>query len=353
MGIAMIDTLCATVDIQNYENSMSDVLNLLKEKKQEAKQLSAKIMNEKTMLELYSMNFEIMSNGSKGYAYILHNSDYEIKFAEYRSKTENFFPIAIKIKSECLWCKSPDIAWLTVISWLNNFGYIISNKISRIDLCYHTDKFNVALTDLEIFKGTFHNDNIRRSRRTVNAIEFGSRTSQMIFCRIYNKTLELTKSKKLWFNEIWARNNLDINTIWNIEFQIDRNFLKTRNIETVEECFDRLQTIWNYCTTEWLVKLKPDNVRIERCSVADDWVNIQTVFKDYKNNSFISREKQLESDSEALVPAIAGLITSFGARKGKLNDEMLINEINKNSKKHLAKKNRNYQTGMVKKRLIL
>ena len=37
------------------------------------------------------MTFEVLPNGKKGYAYILHNDLYEINLSQYRSRMKNFF----------------------------------------------------------------------------------------------------------------------------------------------------------------------------------------------------------------------------------------------------------------------
>lgn len=55
-------------------------------------------MNYKHIILIGNQTFQLLQNGSKGYAYILHNDFYKIKIAQHRSTSENFFPLFIKIK---------------------------------------------------------------------------------------------------------------------------------------------------------------------------------------------------------------------------------------------------------------
>ena len=109
--IPMIDTLIAFVDIKDYEETAQDILNLLQDKKNKAKTMLIDNSSEIVTVQIDDMTFEVLSNGKRGYAYILHNELYELDFAQYRSKNKDFYPICIKVKSECLWYMNPFKAW--------------------------------------------------------------------------------------------------------------------------------------------------------------------------------------------------------------------------------------------------
>lgn len=355
MQIPMIDTLQATIDIKDYENVAKDLLSRLENKKNEAKLAKANNASEKVLINIGNMSFEIMQNGSKGYAYILHNDYYEVKFAQFRSKKDDFYPIFVRVKSECLWSKGPKQSWEEILQWLfENVGLIVNNKISRLDLCCHTDELKLTLNDIEKFKGKFSKDEVIRNKRKVTGINFGSRNSNKIYCRIYNKTEEVNKKKKkLWFKEIWNKAGLKEKEVWNVEFEILRGFFKEFNIDSVEDAFDRLKSIWEYCTKEWLVKVKLDRTRIERSTLDETWLNIQKAFLDYESKELIKREYQLQADASALVPGAIGNITSYAARKG-ITDINLILTLLKNEGERYLELSRNIDlVGIINKKMAI
>lgn len=315
--LPMIDTLTAFIDIEEYEEKAHQFLSTLEEKKTRAKIKQAD-NDEAELLVIGDMTLQVLSNGKEGYAYILHNELYELNFAQYRSKNRNFFPVFIKIKSQALWSMSPEYAWKYICRWINdNVGQIHTDRISRIDLCCHTDDFYIENSETADFKGQFYIDNTYRYRRQISAIYFGSSSTGKVYGRIYDKTLEITQKKqKTWFYDIWQNAGMNIEKVWNIEFQINREYLKEHCIDSVQDTFERLATMWKYCTEYWLVKIVPDNANISRCSIDDRWKPIQEAFSGYQNKPLVDRDKQLSTDADAMIPSLYGTFTSFAARKG-------------------------------------
>ncbi|HYE09862.1 MAG TPA: hypothetical protein VEF53_06760 [Patescibacteria group bacterium] len=355
MYIPAIDTLCATIDIQNYEAVAQDLLSKLETKKNEAKLAATNNASQKTTIKLGNQLFQIYPIGTMGYAYILSNDSYEVKLSQYRSKNENFYPIFIEIRSTQLWSKGVEAAWNDIIQLISeNIGKVKANKLNRLDLCCHTDSLELTEEDCTTFEGKFHEDTIYRFRRRVNAMYFGSRKNQRILCRIYDKSFEVKQSnKKLWFHDIWRENGLDIDKVWNVEFEIKREFFKEMQIDSVEDALERINTLWEYCTKEWLIKKNNDRTRIERSTTNEVWVDIQNLFKDYKSRDMIKREKQLEYDAVSLVPGTIGNITSFAARTGIENFEEAMNQLMLQGNKYLFKKDKTYSEVVQEKIALL
>lgn len=99
MFIPMIDTLIYNNDIEDYDNVMRKVLDQLEQKKQTAKSALTENKSTTVTITIGEMTFEVLSNGKKGYAYILHNGFYEIDLAQYRSKNKDFNPVFVKVKN--------------------------------------------------------------------------------------------------------------------------------------------------------------------------------------------------------------------------------------------------------------
>jgi len=351
----MIDTLFAKVDISDFESTTKELQQELERKKEEAKLAVTNQASIKITIEIGNFNFLVLPNGKVGYAYILHNELYEVNIAQYRSKNKDFYPVSIRIKSECLWSFGPERAWENIVSWVQNYiGNVIQDKLSRIDLCLHTDKLVLSHEDIETFKGNYFDENIYRFRRKVTGMNFGSRTNNKIYCRMYDKLLEVKQSgKKLWFFEVWKKAKSDCKNVWNVEFQINRDFLKEYEIESVSDTFKRLKTLWKHCTEKWIVKVKLDHTRIERCSIDEVWVNIQNAFDDFKSDSLIKREAQLASDAEAIIPGTIGNITTFAARKGITDINLILAMIKNKGSDYLSFKDMDFQKAVAQKMSLM
>lgn len=361
MHIPMIDTLCATIDVRNYgyvdfEQQLNiDIIPYLEQQKSEAKTQSSQNMNYKHIIQIGNQSFQLLQNGSKGYAYILHNDAFEIKLAQHRSTNENFYPIFIKVKQEYLWSKGVQASWDIVKEWVTqNIGEIKANKVSRIDLCCHTDELQLQDHDIETFAGRYHLDTIYRFKRQISNMVFGSGSTGKIICRIYDKTLEVTqKRQKLWFFDIWKSKGLDSSKVWNVEFEISRDFMKEIKLDSVEDTLDNLKSLWKYCTHSWLVKKQIDRTRIENCTVDERWESIQQAYDSFEGKGLVSREKQLETAALALIPGTIGHITSFAARADITDINMLFEMIKSQGIRYLHSKDTDYEEAISEKMALL
>ena len=164
------------------------------------------------------------------------------------------------------------------------------NKVSRVDLCMHTSDIDFITNYENLYKGRYKKDSVNvlnYTNKEINSITFGTRKGKKIYCRIYNKTLEIKETKqKSWFKEIWENNGLDINSVWNLEFELKSEFLREFKIKTVEDLENSLQDIWKYCTEKWLVKINRDNVRTERCSINEKWLDVQKAYDNFNSIKF-------------------------------------------------------------------
>lgn len=315
MYLSNIDTMMFSLDFSDYDNKILTYRNLLDEKKQLAQTYRANFSNEKAIININDLNFEVLANGSMGYAYILHNSDYEIDFSMARSSQKDNYPVFVRIKQNPLWSNGIYYAYGFIIHWLQKiFGTVSSEKLNRIDICCHTDCIPFQNFGLDFFKTRSTKKNIRVYGNTINGFEFGSRKESLIYCRIYNKTLEVKESKKAtWFFDIWKKNDADISNIWNIEFELKRNFFREYNIESFADFINNAKSIWDYLTTQWLILCIKDHSRLENCTIHPAWSAVAEHFFIEKYAKFTRKSKQFTADRESLVAQIIGYIRSYAA----------------------------------------
>lgn len=354
MYIPMIDYLSFSANLENYPECAMQYFEELNRQKEAAKRVALDKSGEKAIITIGNKTFEVLPNGAQGYAFILHNSEYEIKIAQYKSKNDDYYPIMVRVYSECLWSKGPEKAYSDIYTWITeNFGIIIDNKVSRMDLCCHTDCIKPNYEMIGNFKGKFRQKNIREYNRSVSGLEFGSRQGK-VYCRIYNKSLEVKNSKKkTWFYEIWNDRGQNNDDVWNVEFELKREFFKEYQIESVEDAFARLNSMWEHCTVTWLVLTNNDASRIENCSINETWVHISNVFSDYVSDPIIQREKQLNADVNAMMPAAVGTITSLAARLGENDIHEVLFEFQVKGEQYLKNKAQTFENVINEKVSLL
>jgi len=343
--VSNIDTICVLVDIENYEISAKNVLNLLDIEKEKAKQMLTLDATHKHYIEIGEFKFELLTSGTKGYSCILQNSAYKIYIAKYKAKLKSFAPIQIRISSEHLWSYGIGNMWEIIYNWVvENFGNICKEKVCRLDLCTHVSSMDFTTNYEKCYKGDYRKSQVFKTNNTINAITFGSRQNKNIYCRIYNKTLEIKEKRhKIWFFDIWENNNLDITNVWNVEFEVKSKLLKRFNIETVQDVITHIKDLWEFCTKDWLVKVDNTNTRIERCKVNEQWKQIQNAFFYLSSVGLIERKKQINLDADILIPNIAGFITSYSARKNIVNINESFDKVKKDISRYFKNKNTTFE----------
>ena len=318
MCIANIDSIFFSIDILEYEENNIKLIEYLDKKKELAK--SDRMVEQKVTLG--DRVFTIMPNGARFHAYILHNESLELKFAHARSNSQNNYPISIRIKSAYLWQDGFIAAYMGTMEFLKAVlkGQIVAEKISRADLCCHTDniKFDTLSDIYEGWKGNFRKIEYFTYNRKTTGFCFGSFKEKNVMCRVYDKSLEIKTSGKTWFNDIWQKENMDIENVWNVEFQVGRKFFKDYSIESVQDFILKMRAIWEYLTKDWINYINRDNERVERCTLKESWVEIQGAYLDYCYTSIIKREKQVNRKAERLIPLLVGVLTSYGACKQEI-----------------------------------
>lgn len=355
-NISNIDTIYILVDIENYDNSCQKLLDYLQNEKELSISANKEMNNYKHIITLNEITFELLQTGCKGYSFILKNDGFEVKVSKYQSKIKNFSPLQIRISSEYLWSYGIKTSWNIISNWITNtFGNIISNKVCRLDLCTHVSGMDFITNYEYCYKGHFKKyDKTFHFGNSINSITFGSRKGKNIYCRIYNKTLEIKETKKkYWFFDIWNEHGLDIDNVWNLEFELKSEFLRSMKILSIEDTLSNISNLWFYCTSEWLIRVDRTNKRIDRCPINQSWLELQKAFGDFNNNNFIKREKQISLDATGLIPNIIGTITSYSARINQNNINDAFKKLYNDSIKYLLNKNTTFEDEVYRKYKIL
>jgi hypothetical protein len=361
-GLFNADWFSFTADFDGYDAYVNNRLALLFDMLDAKRELGDDVGDDERFVNLGMFHFVVMPNGSRSYYYILHSDDLQIKLARHRSRLKTTYPVYVHFKSHFLWSSLYGLSDLKdkfalIIEWLEDLlgCTYIGSKINRVDLCYHTDDVPADFT-ADCFVGRHTVDRTYRTHRLLSGVEIGSRKSQKLFLRAYNKYLEIRQSKKHWFMDIWLNAGLNVLKVWNIEFQIDREFftgtsIDDRILDTAEDVMDAIPSIWNYLTTEWVTYRVPDNARRTRWSLHPWWQSLKR-FEECKK---ITRQKQVELPTlDAIAPPLVGYMTTAAARiGGSLEDGSFFKKLYALTKEYGVAYNKDFEEVVRNKKKLL
>lgn len=362
MFLPNIDTLVYTAQSRNYNHHINLIVENL-----ETYQLSAKLKRANEIITLGSETFEILPNGARNYKYILHNSKYEIKLQQGHNEKASNFPIYVKLKSEFLW-NLRDQAYYESIRYLETlFDQIIDVKISRCDLCCHTNKIRMDTlkTNKFVTRSTSKELHIERSDKILDNAQVyltGEKLTGLSFgkspirLRIYDKNLEIIQSsKKTWFLDIWNEHGAKPDDIVvNVEFQLNREFMKIHRIDTYEQLNDEIKSIWIYLTTKWIRYVKLDHSRKERCTTETFWENLSHAYdNDWRSINGIQRYKQTSASQEYLLNMIKCYTVNYAAHKGQSDFFDAIRDMVADLSTFMENKNQDFKHEVNKKQMMI
>jgi hypothetical protein len=96
-------------------------------------------------------------------------------------------------------------------------------------------------------------------------------------CCIYDKTKELSVSRKDWMRAVWERNGWNgISRVTRVEFRYKRECLHEMGVEEAYACLDQIAGLWAYSSMQWLRHTVPtDDTNRGRWQVSPFWQAIQ------------------------------------------------------------------------------
>ncbi|MFK4475786.1 hypothetical protein ABH897_005586 [Paenibacillus sp. RC73] len=239
-----VDTLWYTFDAWNFDEVMAaGLMQTLVEGKEVAEEGRPDNIQVKLERYQYPATFQIEAGGQRPiYAYQIRNQDMAIFFAKKR-RNDGTYPVKVQINQFKLWELGAQDAFLESLEVLTALGFAYeASKPNRIDLCVHSDQFQWTLDDL---RGMEYPRNVADDNKPdvlridpftgiFETAYFGDRTRLQL--RIYNKSVEIKKKGKDYFNQIYLDRGMNPDQVWNVEFEVHRDWLKgLANEETGEE----------------------------------------------------------------------------------------------------------------------
>lgn len=222
--------------------------------------------------------------------------------------------VYVSLTAETLWRLGVTQAVSLVWGLMEDLGGTVDAiQPSRVDLCAD---FSIP-GGLSL--GFLRRHRVSRSRATrhfetadrLETYYVGSGQSP-ITARLYDKGLEIQKSRKAWFLPLWRREQgVDV---WRVEFQFRRRALKAFKINTMEALLEKMAGLWHVVTTRWLGFRLHDATNLTRRSVHPWWATVAACAQRFGEPVEVDRFEALPSDSaEWHEKHIAGCLSSFAA----------------------------------------
>lgn len=221
----------------------------------------------------------------------------------------------VSISAETLWKYGVEGSVSLVWSMIEDLGGQVDQiQPSRVDLCVDFLIPGGLSTDFLSSHRVSHSRATRHYENgdSLESFYVGSPKSQ-ILARIYDKGVEIEKSKKPWFKQLWHRDSGE--NVWRVEFQMRRPALKAFRIDDVDTLRERLAGIWQTLTTRWL-SLRLSGSQTARRALHPWWQDVQACAKHFGEPIAVDRLALEPSDSaEWHEKHISGCLSSYAAIK--------------------------------------
>ena len=320
-----IDSLYLSYKGDLYEQAESALTTL-----KECAQIGDKSL---AQMPLIDHMFEVSGRGQRSFPFSIKDNWYTIALSKRSSES---FPLAyVQISSKLLTYAQDNI--LGIINddlkpVINTLGQTYQPPtVSRVDLCVD------FVTDTPLENITI-DQWVRRSKKINQYYEGDIFTgwsigqAGVISARLYNKTVEIRKSKKDYMEEIWLSHGWQPDqTVWRLEFQLRREPVKELGINHLGSLLLQQASAWKYLTTEWLRLTNPietDNTK-SRWPTHPLWEHLSNYAWDITGSYDIKRVKKerIPDDMYLFKNGLSGITTYMAVRGEEKLEQGLDNFI--------------------------
>ncbi len=203
--------------------------------------------------ELGPLTFGLAPHGWGKYRYCLDHESGRIGFTSSR----RIPALRIRPRAEFLQARGPGG---TVTHFEELLGPLVENlafSVARIDLFCDLDHLELCAEDRPGFVCRANACTMYQTDRVCTGFAFGSRRTQHICARIYDKTAEMEAKGTDWWEAVWAERHLVGERVWRIEFEIDRAALSDLELSRPDDVVAAVPSLWRYCSSDWLTLRLP------------------------------------------------------------------------------------------------
>lgn len=315
---AGIDSLDLSAGVFKYETDLSVIAS--------AKELAQTNGRGFGTVELAGIAFSVEAKGKERYKFSLTNHDLGVRICDKPGGGRHFPEVLVSCRSAFLHRHGWKAAIERVTQWLKQWALIGGIQVSRLDI------FRDVQTPLPTLGEDFRGVVTRAKKKTGHGEHreggMAFRWDQVglqrsgytvgkgdLLCRIYDKGMEILKTGKDWFRDLWKQNGwVEGEAVTRIEFQCRRKFLKTMGIDLITDIENGLADLWVYLTGQWLTIREVGNgLQRTRWKLTGFWQVVQAAVDLFGMICGVTRCKQVRSSIRTAIKQLQGRISSYAA----------------------------------------
>lgn len=258
-----------------------------------------------------SWPFNVKPHGAGGYEWLLVSRDLTMKIGNWRTQ-EQRPNVMIEIRAETLWTHGPESLVKRVSMLLSLLGLkVVCIKPSRVDLTRDIllREGDWSLRLLENFVTRAVDTAVYFKHRKLSGFTIGSGD---LLVRLYDKPLEIRKSKKLWMYDIWGIPEVpEGHRVIRVEAQMRRELLHSLGCDSWGDFEAKTDGVWAYDTRKWLRLVDNSTLHHTQQTLLPWWKLISAKFKGLQAGEPLVRTKAIQQDIYQLAAQTLGTLSSI------------------------------------------
>ncbi len=307
--LAGIDTLDFGIYVE-FDTSWPKIARKLAQLKAQARGTTGRIID--------GGRCAVLPGGKPNYQFHLQYPGFHL-YVSRKSRPDGDTPnVFVSLNSHFLWDQGERAAVVVVQKELSELaqGTIRECRMSRCDLAVDllvpgglTDGF---IRDHAVSRAGEQRIVVKHSAMQTHYI--GAPNSE-ISLRVYNKSIEILRSNKLWFLPLWGL--VENANVWRFEFQVRRPMLDACQINSLEDLLTKRGELWRYLTESWFSLRLHDDENATRRTVHPLWGTLQGCAERLgPRGEPLRRVRCLPStDSQCVMKQAASRLVGFAARE--------------------------------------
>jgi hypothetical protein len=191
----------------------------------------------------------------------------------------------------------------------------IELSVTRLDLHADFQGWDLVGEDRHRFVCRARSRTLYEEEESFTGFTFGKRRTHTVSARIYDKTVEMRRSRAGYWVDIWGRDYDPERPVIRVEFEFGSQGLAEFGIRSPEQAVDAAGGLWSHATTDWLsLRLPGSDATRSRWPVAPEWEQVRRArLSDDAHGLERMHEGRRLATIEGITPALVGYLVSYGA----------------------------------------
>lgn len=238
-------------------------------------------------------------------------------------------PIRIQPRSEHLHAvgANASAAWFADLAG----GFVRGLRLtaSRLDVFSDWQGLSLTVDTRDHFVGRARHLRTNEEHGRLTGFEFGRRATNTIAGRIYDKVVDIERTKKDWWLDVWGSAYVPGQQVMRVEFEFGRSGLTEHGVDTVAEALERAPDLYVTAATDWLSERTPTHDTTKaRWPVTPAWRAVQRpTFAAHAVSLDRIRDRATAGSLRQTIPCIVGYAASFAAHRDADSLEAILPEL--------------------------